>query len=153
MNKKKLILFLVIFVPSFSLFAQNQTSSDVKQNQDMPQTKHYIVMEITSNDSLAWKGAMNNIRHLKEKWAADVFIELVAHGPGIELFAKNKTTQQKQMQELKKGGVIFSACANSMKAKNLSKDDIVPEAGIVPSGVVEVITRQEEKWSYLKSGF
>ena len=110
-------------------------------------------MEITSNDTLAWKGLMNNIQHIKETWGDSVQVEVVAHGPGIEILVKAKTTQQKRIAGFKQMGVAFEACNNSMKARKLAPGDIVPEAGIVPSGVCEVIVKQEQGWSYLKSGF
>jgi len=115
--------------------------------------KHHVVMEITSNDTLTWKGLMNNIDHIKETWGDSVLVEVVAHGPGIDILAKAKTTQQKRIAGFKQMGVLFEACNNSMKAKKLAPGDIVPEAGIVPSGVGEVILKQEQGWSYLKSGF
>lgn len=115
--------------------------------------KHHVVLEIASNDTLAWKGLMNNIGHIKETWGDSVQVEVVAHGPGIEILVLAKTTQQKQIAGLKQMGVLFEACNNSMKARKLAQGDIVPEAGIVPSGVGEVILKQEQGWSYLKAGF
>jgi uncharacterized protein len=115
--------------------------------------RHHVVMEITSNDTLAWKGLMNNIDHIKEIWGDSVQVEVVAHGPGIEILVKAKTTQQIKMAVLKKAGVTFEACNNSMKARKLNPGDLVAEAAIVPSGVGEVILKQEQGWSYLKSGF
>lgn len=122
-------------------------------NVAMAQVKHRVVIQLSSNDTAVWHGLMNNIKHLQETWHKDVQIEVVAHGPGIELLVKAKTTQQEKISELKSAGVVFDACMNTMKARNLTKDAIVADAGFVPSGVVEVVTKQEEGWSYLKSGF
>ena len=88
-----------------------------------------------------------------EHWPNEVQIEVVCHGPGIEMLMLAKTTQQKRIAEFKNAGAVFSACMNSMKARKLQKEDIVGEAGFVPSGVAEVVMKQEDKWSYLKSGF
>ena len=44
-------------------------------------------------------------------------------------------------------------CANTLKARNLTKEALIPEAVAVPSGIGEVIMKQEEGWSYLKAGF
>lgn len=141
MYKKTASLIVVIFSICFSAMSQSNSA------------KHHVVMEITSNDTLAWKGLMNNIEHIKETWGDSVQVEVVAHGPGIEILAKAKTTQQKRIAGFKQMGVLFEACNNSMKARKLAPGDIVPESGIVPSGVVEVILKQEQGWSYLKSGF
>ncbi len=141
MYKKTAYIIIVMLIICFSAISQNTI------------VKHHVVMEITSNDSLAWKGLMNNIEHIKDIWGDSVQVEVVAHGPGIEILVRGKTTQQQRIDGFKQKGVAFAACNNSMKARKLATGDIVPEAGIVPSGVVEVILKQEQGWSYLKSGF
>jgi intracellular sulfur oxidation DsrE/DsrF family protein len=39
-----------------------------------------------------------------------------------------------------------------MKKKNVRKDDLLPLATTVDSGVAEVVRKQEAGWSYVKSG-
>ena len=43
-------------------------------------TKHQVVIQLTSGDTLVWKAVMNNLKHLKEAWGDSVAIEVVAHG-------------------------------------------------------------------------
>ena len=157
----KKIVPIVIVLFSITLSAISQTN-DVALNTKIQNTasnktgalvKHHVVIEVTSADSLVWKGVMNNVKHLKEKWGNNVQIEVVSHGPGIGMLVTAKTTEQKKIAELKKMGVGFLACENTMRAKKFSKELIIPEAGFVPSGVVEIVTKQEEGWSYLKAGF
>lgn len=137
-------ILLAVLVFPMAIMAQNAPVA--------PKATHRVIMEITSPDTLAWKGAINNILHLKEVWGTSVDIEIVAHGPGINMLAKEKTTQMLMITELSKQGVQFMACMNSMKARNLKKEDLVLEAVPVPSGVVEVVTQEEKGRSYLKSG-
>jgi hypothetical protein len=115
--------------------------------------KHHVIIQLSSSDSLVWKGVVNNIKHLKDSWGDSVQIELVAHGPGIEMFVTTKTTEQKKIAGLKRMGVLFFVCENTLKTRNISKELIIPEAGFVPSGVAEIIMKQEQGWSYLKAGF
>ena len=49
-------------------------------------------------------------------------------------------------------GVRFVACENTMKQKNIKKEEILPEVGFVPMGIGEIIMKQEKGWSYLKAG-
>ena len=37
--------------------------------------------------------------------------------------------------------------------RKISKESIIQEAGFVKSAVVEIILKQEQGWSYIKSGF
>ena len=159
MFKKIALIIIALFSITFSAISQtNDVALNTKIQTATAKTtgalaKHHVVIEMTSADSLVWKGVMNNVKHLKEKWGDDVQIEVVSHGPGIGMLVKAKTTEQKKIAELKKMDVGFFACENTMRAKNLSKELIIPEAGFVPSGVVEIVTKQEEGWSYLKAGF
>jgi intracellular sulfur oxidation DsrE/DsrF family protein len=50
-------------------------------------------------------------------------------------------------------GVSFVVCRNTMKQRNISEVQIIPNMGFVPMGVGEIILKQEQGWSYLKAGF
>jgi intracellular sulfur oxidation DsrE/DsrF family protein len=97
MNKKSLIVFALLFV-AFQLFAQNVPAP------------HRVVIQISSNDTLVWKGLMNNIKNLKNAWNDSVAIEVVANGQGIEFLVLGKTTQQEKIGYYKSKGVVFLAC-------------------------------------------
>jgi uncharacterized protein len=144
MNKKFLFAFAILF-SSFNLLAQKKA--------DTKKVQHRVVMQLSSNDTLAWKGLMNNIKNLKNGWGDSVSIEVVAHGPGIEFLTKEKTTQQEKIAYFKSKGVVFVACENTMAERKISKENIIPEAGFVKSAVVEIILKQEQGWSYIKVGF
>ena len=49
-------------------------------------------------------------------------------------------------------GVVFAVCENSMKKMEITKDQLVPLATTVDSGVSEVIRKQEVGYAYIKSG-
>ena len=156
MHNKRIGFFLLLMGISFASFCQRKHlsqshSTNVKKVSKV--VKHHVVIQVSNNDTAAWKGLMNNIKHLKEIWGDSVQIEVVAHGPGIELLVAAKTTQQKKISDYKKTGVVFAACENTMRQRNISKADMIPEADFVPSGVGEVIMKEENGWSYLKSGF
>jgi intracellular sulfur oxidation DsrE/DsrF family protein len=140
MNKKSLIVFALLFV-AFQLFAQNVPAP------------HRVVIQISSNDTLVWKGLMNNIKNLKNAWNDSVAIEVVANGQGIEFLVLGKTTQQEKIGYYKSKGVVFLACENTMAERKISKESIIQESGFVKSAIVEIINRQEKGWSYIKAGF
>lgn len=157
---KKIIPFLT-FLFCFTISGVTQTAKTAighpaqisTEKKTATLVKHHVIVQLTSNDSLVWTGALNNIKHLKERWGDSVQVELVAHGPGIDMLVAAKTTELEKIAGLKQIGVIFLACENTLKAKKIDKELIIREAGFVPSGVVEIVTRQEQGWSYLKAGF
>lgn len=117
------------------------------------QTKqHRIVFEITTPDTAQQRVLLRQINNVL-KDAAGTRIEVVCHGPAIFMLVKDKTVLLPIMDELKnKQHVDFAACNNSMRKNNIESSQLVPVANIVPNGVMEVVGKQEDGWSYIKAG-
>ena len=143
MNKASFIAVIIMLSPFF-VAAQGTSSA---------KAPHKVIIQISSGDTLAWKGLMNNIKNLKATWGDSVAIEVVAHGPGIGFLMKEKTTQLDRIIEFKTKGVVFNGCENTLTERKISKESIIQEAGFVKSAVVEIILKPEQGWSYIKSGF
>ena len=83
-----------------------------------------------------------------------VAIQLTSNEQGVwNLLMNEKSTQKEKIAEFKKQGVSFVACENTMKKLGLKKEEIVPEAGYVATGIGELILKQEQGWAYVKAGF
>ena len=80
-------------------------------------------------------------------------LEVVCHGQGISMLVKAKSFVQENIAQMKMKGVEFVACEFTMKYRNITKDETVPAAGFVKGGIIEIVTRLVEGWSYIKSGF
>lgn len=141
---KKIILAILISLLTFQGWSQNTNG---------PVLQHRIVMQLSSNDTLVWKGLMNNLKHLKAGWGDSVLIEVVAHGPGLDFLTKGKTTQQEKINHFKKMGIMFIACENTMMERKIPKESIIAEAAFVKMGIGEIVRKQEQGWSYIKAGF
>jgi uncharacterized protein len=117
------------------------------------QTKqHKIVFEITSADTAEQRTVLRQIGNVV-KDAPGTRIEVVCHGPAILMLVKDKTVLSSIMEDLKnKQGVSFAACANSMHKNNIENSQLVTVANVVPNGVMEVVAKQEDGWSYIKAG-
>jgi len=114
--------------------------------------KHHVIFQLASNDTLVHKGLMKQLKNVMEGMES-VEIEVVCHSNGISLLMKEKTKFAAELQAFKDKGVVFSACQNTMKERNIKPEEIVPLAAYVPSGLVEIIKKQEADWSYVKAGF
>ena len=66
---------------------------------------------------------------------------------------REKTLVHDKLQMFKTKGVAFLACENTLRERNISKDQIIAEADFVPSALIHIVTRQEQGWSYIKTGF
>lgn len=99
--------------------------------------------------------AIGNIRnHLAADPGAKIVV--VTHGLGIDFLLDGATNQTGQpfagaIGELAGRGVEFRVCNNTLNTRNLSKDRVVMEASVVPSGVAEVARLQaKEHFVYLR---
>lgn len=133
---KKILILVVVLFASVALKAQT----------------HKIIFQLTSEDTLAHKSLMKQLNNVLSI-SPDAKIEVVCQGPGLSMLMISRTTVQEGISKMKAKGVVFSACEFSMSERKVSKEQIVAESGFVKSGIVEVITKQEEGWSYIKSGF
>jgi len=114
---------------------------------------HKVVFQLTSADVMEQKGLLNNLNNVLEYWGSDVIIHVVIHGPGIEFVQKEKTKYEVELIKLIDRGVVVQVCENTLHQKNIDKKTLIPKLQYVPSGLVEIIKKQEEGWAYIKSNF
>ncbi|HYA16566.1 MAG TPA: DsrE family protein [Bryobacteraceae bacterium] len=115
--------------------------------------KHKIVMEMSLAGMDAWKHAVGHIGVLRTAFKDDVQIEMVCLGEGLAVLQKTDTELQAQLMKHAEAGVVFAACQNSMRLRKVTTQDLLPFAMEVPSGLAEVVLKQEEGYSYLKLSF
>ena len=113
---------------------------------------HRVLFALTSADEADWQLTLNNVRDLTSGVAPEtVEIEVVAYGPGIA-FLKKDGTNAADIQKLKSPHVHFMACGNAMQKQHLESVDMVPGTEVVAAGIVEVMRKQEQGWTYVKAG-
>ena len=146
--KKPIVLFLVslVLITSGALAQTNKVSVKTEA------ANHKVVVQLSTNDVAQWNLLMNNLKFLKAAWGEQVAIEVVAYGPGVDMLMTN-TPQKDKIADFKKQGIAFVVCENTMKVRNIAKEEIIQEAGYVPSGVGELVLKQEQGWSYFKAGY
>ncbi|MEZ5703638.1 MAG: DsrE family protein [Burkholderiaceae bacterium] len=109
-----------------------------------------VVLQMSDNDPAKWNLALNNAKNVQNDYGADkVAVEIVAYGPGIHML-KADSTVSNRVTEATQAGVKVVACQNTMKGAKLTPADMNSSIGYVPSGVVELMERQKEGWSYIR---
>lgn len=115
------------------------------------QNRHKVVIQFTDSDSLSQASVLGQIKNIRTD-LPDTDIELVCHGPGLDLLIRKQSRVTAQINEWKGKGVTFAACNNTMRRRGVKPEDLLSEATIIPSGMTQLIKRQEEGWSYAKGG-
>jgi intracellular sulfur oxidation DsrE/DsrF family protein len=119
---------------------------------------HKIAVHVNQNDPAVMNIALNNIENVKsyyEEKGDNVIVELVAYGPGLNMFVVGKSPVAERIETMALAieGLTFSACGNTHRkmSEKAGKDiPLMSEAGVVPSGVVRLVELQEEGYSYVK---
>jgi intracellular sulfur oxidation DsrE/DsrF family protein len=113
---------------------------------------HKIVFEVVADGEEAWTAVLNNVENVRTALGADATkIEVVAHGKGLGLLMKDSPVRAR-LEKIAGPDVVFTACENTMKRKNVAKEALSPSVTTTDSGVAEVVRKQEAGWSYVKSG-
>jgi intracellular sulfur oxidation DsrE/DsrF family protein len=113
--------------------------------------KNRALFQITDNDPARWNLILNNMANLRDGVGSEgAEIELVAYGPGL-LMLKADSPVKERLAEALKSGVKINACQQTMRGMKFVPADMVPEIGYVPSGVVEVMRKQQQGWAYIRS--
>jgi intracellular sulfur oxidation DsrE/DsrF family protein len=108
------------------------------------------VMQVSDNDYNKWTLALGNARNAQEDLgAANVELEIVVYGPGINML-KADSPVEKRVAEALKAGIKIVACENTMKFAKLTPADMLPNIGYVPAGVVEVMKKQQQGYAYVR---
>ncbi len=119
---------------------------------------HRLVLQVDTNDPLAMNLALNNATAAREYYAARhevVAIEVVAYGPGLHMLRADTSPIKARLAAFHHSmpDVRFSACNNTLQGMETAegkKIELLPEATIVPSGVVRLMELQEQGWSYVR---
>ena len=138
----KLSIFVFLMPLQFNAFAQTTGVTPA----------HKVVIQLNTSDTAAWSGVIGNIKNLSKVWPGNIKIEVVVHGKALDFLVAAKSHLVTDIDQLAKKGVVFNACENTMGKHGITKQMLIPSVFSVPSGVAEIILKQEEGWSYLRAG-
>jgi len=121
---------------------------------------HQVSIQIDQNDPQVMNLVLNNATNVVEHYRArneDVDIDIVAYGLGLHMLRSDTSPVQDRIKRLKDlvfpGKIQFSACNNTKQGMEKTEGHaipVLPEATIVPSGVVHLMELQEQGWSYVR---
>ncbi len=119
---------------------------------------HRIAFHVDQNDPKVMNMTLNNVQNVRKYYDAKgekVVIEVVAYGPGLMMYSEAKSPVKDRIaaMSLEISDLKFSACGNTHRkmSKKMGKNmELIGEAEMVPSGVVQLVTLQEDGYSYVR---
>lgn len=137
--KRALAISVAIMALGMSALASAQSN---------PQTR--VVFHVTESNPQKWNMVLNNVGNLQQDLGkGKVVIEVVAHGPGIDMFKAESAVGARLAQALD-SNVVLAACENTMRNAKVTKADMYGGVSFVPSGVTHIIQRESQGWFYLR---
>jgi uncharacterized protein len=123
---------------------------------------HRIAIQVDQNDpavmNLALNNAENIIKYYRDK-GEDVDVEIVAYGPGLNMLRDDTSPVKDRIARIAStdatfpSRIAFSACNNTLQGMEKREGHaitIIPQAKMVPAGVVRLSELEEQGWSYIR---
>jgi intracellular sulfur oxidation DsrE/DsrF family protein len=121
---------------------------------------HRIAIQVDQNDPQVMNMALNNANNVIDYYRArneNVDVEIVTYGPGLHMLRADTSPVKDRIKRLKdlafSGTIQFSACNNTKQGMEKAEGRtiaLLPEATVVPSGVVRLMELQEQGFSYVR---
>lgn len=119
---------------------------------------HRLAVHVDQNDPAVMNLALSNVANV-QKYYADkgetVVVEVVAYGPGLHMLRADTSPVKDRIvvMSLESDSLTFSACGNTQHAMEKQEGkpvELLEEAAVVPSGVVQLIELQEAGYAYVR---
>lgn len=136
-------LFLIFLSSTFSMAQDNPEVVDTRP--------HRVVMQVTQADSAFQLTVIGQIRNIK-KALPHAEIEVICHSKGLPMLLVETSKVASHVEALLQQQVSFAACENTMRRQKVEAKDLLPGVRTVPSGLAEIILKQEAGWAYVKAG-
>lgn len=136
--KNIMLVFTLFLLFSFPSAAQNGVQK--------------IVFDFTKPDTADFRFMIRQLNNVLKE-APDTRVEIVCSMGELFMLVKDKTNVAADISEMQKlPNISFVACANTMRARHVEKDQLLPAITIVPVAILELAAKQQEGYSYLKAG-
>jgi len=115
---------------------------------------HKLVYQFNKADIDYMEHVLFSVGALLRKHGDDIHLVVTAIGPGIHILGKRPLRPvpevvRQRVASLAAYGVSFHACGNTMKSLDWSKEDLLDFAEIVEIGADDLMTLQEQGYSYI----
>ena len=114
-----------------------------------------FIFPITSEDEQEISHVLSSASNVMKFYGPDKCeVEIVCYSRGIKaVLAKSYFFDkdiQKRVRSLMTYDVEFIACGNTMKTYHIKKDELIKGVEIVTAGIVELIEKQRDGWTYIR---
>lgn len=145
MNVLKKVLLVCTLLFS-TLVAETEFASP-KPAMDNPRQ---LIFSIASSDAKEVNRIISTVNNVIKFYGLEnTEVIIVAYGQGLKsLLKKGNADIRKRIEALMTYDVEFIACGNTMRTLHIDKKDLLDDIGFATAGLVEIIERKLEGYSY-----
>jgi intracellular sulfur oxidation DsrE/DsrF family protein len=151
MDRRSIFKVAVATLAAAPLFGRKAAAADEKKT-------HKMVIHVDQNDPEIMKLALGNTRNAHDlftKKGDALEVEIVCYHGGLHMLRDDTSPVKEEIKQTREKvpQVTFGACNNTkngMEKREGKTITIIPEAHIVPAGVVRIVELEEEGFKYVK---
>lgn len=108
-----------------------------------------VLFHVNSGRPEEQRAALRNIENLLAE-IPEARVELVVQGEALPMVQSDRSPLAAELQALLARGVEVAVCRNTMRARGVAEEELLPGMRVVPSAVGELVRRQQEGMAYIK---
>ena len=138
---------LIVLACVFSFTVAETEFADPKPAIDNPRQ---LVFGIPSGEIKEINRILSTVNNVMKFYRPEnTEVVIVAYGQGLKsLLKKGDVDVRKRIEALMTYDVEFIACGNTMRTLHIDKKDLLDDIGFATAGIVEIIERQLQGYTY-----
>jgi intracellular sulfur oxidation DsrE/DsrF family protein len=105
---------------------------------------------MTSRDTVNQQALVRQLSFIRESNPSSK-LEVVMYGQGLDIVIRDLSGQRAAVEKLLADkNISFKVCAVTMERQKVDKAQLLAGVEVVPDGIYEIITKQQQGWGYIK---
>ncbi|MBD0822470.1 DsrE family protein [Aestuariibaculum marinum] len=111
-----------------------------------------IVFDVTSDNTKVHQSTVRHVKAMSEAYPNSQF-EVVMYSGAMDMVIKDKSVVADDISKLvQKDNIDFVICQGTMKRHKTKDSDLIKGVKQVPDGILEIVSKQNQGWGYIKEG-
>jgi hypothetical protein len=115
------------------------------------QAPYNVVIDVTTDDTLVHKMVVRWVDEIAAS-RPEAKVEVVFYAGSLDMVTRDRSVVADQIVAYAdKSNVQLKVCEQTLKRKQVGKDQLLNGVATVPDGIYEIVQRQHEGWGYIKA--
>ncbi len=111
------------------------------------------IIQLTSENKKVHLSTIRQVNNLLDYFNGEVEVRIICHGASTPFCLAEDNPFQDEINTLILRRVSIAACQRMLVSNGKTGSDVIAGLEIIPSGIAELVIKQQEGWSYIKAGF